>query len=267
MSRRCGAAAWSVRCLSGAVPGCEGTMGVGAAGCNGGSGGPPIGVYRIAASRLGFATAASAAVRASGQAAVAEASAPSRTPPGLRRRSRRRRRPTSRAWPAPPRGSRVGRAAATSSRIGQSLSASASALAAVAARQRAAVRSSGGTGSPVRTRHARQTATSIAFPAFWASPTTAAATARSCRPTPVPSKRVISSGRAAAGVGAVDDGADLGDRALGDQAGGDGVLGLADRHRLGDLVGEDGGLRRAARPRPPACPWCRCPCRRGGCRA
>ena len=87
-------------------------------------------------------------------------------------------------------------------------------------------------GRPARSRGGfrnRQIATSVALPAAWASATTAAATARSCRPTPVPSKRVISSAERAAGVVAVDDGADLGDRRLGDQAGGDGVLGLADR--------------------------------------
>ncbi len=50
-------------------------------------------------------------------------------------------------------------------------------------------------------------------------------------------------GGGAAGMGAVDDGADLGDVGLRDEARGDGVLGLADGDRLGDLVGEDGGLR------------------------
>ena len=72
-------------------------------------------------------------------------------------------------------------------------------------------------------------ATSIAVPAALASSTTRAATARSCRPTPVPSKRVISEAEVRPGWAAVDDRAELGDPLGGEEAGGDGVLGLADR--------------------------------------
>ena len=105
-----------------------------------------------------------------------------------------------------------------------------------------------GTVDPGRTRpeaagsRIGQIATSSALPEARASSTTRAATARSWRPTPVPSKSVISSARAAAGVGAVDDGAERGERRVGDQARLDRVLALADGDRLGDLVGEDAGV-------------------------
>src|SRR5690606_21767567 len=46
-------------------------------------------------------------------------------------------------------------------------------------------------------------------------------------------------GRCPTRMGAVDHLAKLRDLALADQAGGDRMLGLADRDRLGDLVGED----------------------------
>lgn len=54
-------------------------------------------------------------------------------------------------------------------------------------------------------------------------------------------------GRGAAGMDAFDHRAELGDGGRVDQAGGDGVLGLADRDRLGRLVGEESGAGQQCR--------------------
>ena len=73
--------------------------------------------------------------------------------------------------------------------------------------------------------------------------TTAWATARSCRPTPVPSNRVISSSEVRPGWVPLMTAPISAMSACVIRPCGDGVLGLADGDRLRDLVGEHGGLR------------------------
>ena len=74
-------------------------------------------------------------------------------------------------------------------------------------------------------------------------------------------------GRGPARVRPVDHRADRGDRALGDQARLRRRAGSRRWSRPGRPRRRRRWPSRAAPPRPPACPWCRCPCRRDGSRA